>query len=422
MNQIASLGVNIRFGWLTFFGWRPLKSARYRSIPLSGSPSFKIIVILASIGSLGPFAIDTYLPALPGMVEGLGTTTGMIQWTLAAYLIGIAVFPLFLAPFSDALGRKPTLYWALFAFVVISALCAFAPNIEMLIALRLAQAAAGGTVMTVARAVLADLYRGDTLSRAMSYLMLVFTTAPIIAPLIGGVVLEFGGWRWVFGFLSLIALVIMSATLALPETVPESARRKFSVSEAAQGYLHIARSRRARGYLFLTFASSLFFFAMLSGAPFIFIDHFDVTPLQFSYFFAGISAAALLGNFLNMRLVLRRGYARMLRDCAYGVTVLAIAMAAVAMTGVAGVWGVFGVMLWLMAAYHISAANSTAGLMDQLGQQAGGASAVLALFRFIGGAIGSGLIGVLGDSHPWTFAVVLGISAAGMLLSLRLVR
>ncbi len=123
---------------------------------MSSTPSFKIIVILASIGSLGPFAVDTYLPALPGMVEALGTTTGMIQWTLAAYLIGLAIFPLFLAPLSDAIGRKPILYWALAAFVVISALCAFAPNVEALIGLRLAQAAAGGTVMTVARAVLAE--------------------------------------------------------------------------------------------------------------------------------------------------------------------------------------------------------------------------------------------------------------------------
>jgi len=112
----------------------------------------------------------------------------------------------------------------------------------------------------------------------------------------------------------------------------------------------------------------------------------------------------------------------MLRDCTIGVTILAMVMAGVAATGFGGVWGVFGVMVWLMAAYHIIAANSTAGLMDQLGQQAGGASAVLALFRFVGGAIGSGLIGVFGDSHPWTFAVVLAISAAGMLISLRLVR
>ena len=119
---------------------------------------------------------------------------------------------------------------------------------------------------------------------------------------------------------------------------------------------------------------------------------------------------------------MRRGYSRMLRDCSYGVSILALVMAGVAATGIGGVWGVFGVMIWLMAAYHIIAANSTAGLMDQLGQQAGGASAVLALFRFIGGAIGSGLIGAFGDSHPWTFAVVLGISAAAMLLSLRLVR
>ncbi len=389
---------------------------------MSSTPSFKIIVILASIGSLGPFAVDTYLPALPGMVEALGTTTGMIQWTLAAYLIGLAIFPLFLAPLSDAIGRKPILYWALAAFVVISALCAFAPNVETLIGLRLAQAAAGGTVMTVARAVLVDLYRGDTLSRAMSYLMLVFTTAPIVAPLFGGVILEFGGWCWVFGFLSLIALVIMFAALALPESVPESARRRFSIPEAALGYTGIAKSRLARGYLVLTFASSLFFFAMLSGAPFIFIDYFGVSALGFSYFFAGISGAALLGNFLNMRLVMRRGYSRMLRDCSYGVSILALVMAGVAATGIGGVWGVFGVMIWLMAAYHIIAANSTAGLMDQLGQQAGGASAVLALFRFIGGAIGSGLIGAFGDSHPWTFAVVLGISAAAMLLSLRLVR
>lgn len=389
---------------------------------MSAAPSFKFIVILASIGSLGPFAIDTYLPALPGMVDSLGSTPGMVQWTIAAYLIGLAIFPLLIAPLSDALGRKPTLYWALAAFIAISALCAVAPNVETLIALRLVQAGAGGTVMTVARAVLADLYRGDALSRAVSYLMLVFTTAPIIAPLIGGAILEVSGWRWIFGFLSFIALVIMVALRALPETVPEEARRKFSVNDAVVGYVHIAKSHMARGYLFYTFSSSLFFFALLSGAPFIFIDYFGVSPLGFSYFFAGISTAALLGNALNMRLVMRRGYSRMLRDCAFGVTFLAVAMAAIAATGFGGVWGVFSVMVWLMALYHIIAANSTAGLMDQLGQKAGGASAVLALFRFLGGAIGAGMIGMFGDSHPWTFAVVLAVSAAGMLMSLRLVR
>ena len=389
---------------------------------MSQRPSLRLIATLAAIGSLGPFTIDTYLPALPGMVDSLGASVSAVQWTIAAYLVGVAIFPLFISPLSDTMGRKPVMYGALGAFCAISLACAFAPTIEWLIALRVAQAAAGGSVMTLARAVLADLYRGDALSRAMSYLMLVFTTAPIIAPLIGGVVLELGDWRWIFGFLAMIGMVITALATTLPETLPEEARKPFSIRGAVAGYVSLASNPMAHRYLVATFWSAVFFFAMLSGAPFIFVDHFGATPLDFAWSFAAISAAALIGNMVNMRLVMRRGYPRMMRDAFCVMVFLSIVMAIVAATGWGGLWGVFGVMVWLMAAFHIITANTTAGLMDQLGHQAGGASAVLALFRFSGGAIGSGVIGLFGSSHPWTFAVMLGVATAGMLSSLLLGR
>ncbi|MGB0852489.1 MAG: multidrug effflux MFS transporter [Pikeienuella sp.] len=382
--------------------------------------ALRIITMIAFIGALGPFAIDTYLPALPNMAASLPATASQMQWTVSAFLLGMAIFPMFLSPLSDAVGRLPVLTWSLVVFGVVSAACALAPNIESFMVLRLLQAAAGGAAMTATRAIMSDMYRGNALSRATSVLMLIFTIAPVVAPIWGGWMLVIGDWTWIFWSLAVVAVISVGLTRVLPETLSPENRRAYRPRAVIAGYVEISQSRAALRYLAASFASSFMFFAMLVSSPFIFIDHFGVSATGFSWLFAGISAVAFAANYLNARLVMRRSYQVMLRDAFTAVAVLAVLMGIVAASGFGGMWSVFFVMVWLMGLYHIISANSTAGMMTAMAHRGGSAAAVLALWRFLGGAVGSTLVGAFGSTHPWTFAVVLGIAVVLMQISLRI--
>ncbi|MEX0286797.1 MAG: multidrug effflux MFS transporter [Paracoccaceae bacterium] len=375
-----------------------------------------LIAVMAGLTAIGPFSIDAYLPALPIMAETLEASDSLLKLTMSVYLLGIAFFPLILSPLSDAYGRKPVLSLALLGYALTSAACAMAPSAEALILCRFLQAAAGGVVMTVARVVVSDLYSGDALSRAMSQVMLMFTIAPVIAPIIGGALLEVAGWRAIFWALVVYGLIGFLLALTLSETLATDRRTPYNLTAFRQGYLEIARSKAARRYFYLTFWSAVFFFAMLTSAPYIYMDQFGFSPLQFGYVFAAISGAAFFANMLNARLVMRFGYGRMLSVTVLSFIGWSAAMGLVAVTGLGGPWGVLAVMIWLMGAFHILFSNIMAGVMHQVQNRAGALSAVLALFRFVGGAIGAAALGLFGSDQVMGFAVILGVSSVMMLV------
>lgn len=380
------------------------------------------IAILALLSSLGPFSIDMYLPAMPQMAGALSASPAAMQMTITAYLIGNAVGPLFLSPLSDSWGRKRAQTLFLLGYAGASLACALAPNAEALIAARVCQAVAAGASTAAARAMLSDLFSGDALSRATSVLMTIFTIGPVAAPLIGAGILEVAGWRWIFWLLVGVGLVSILLFQVLPETLPPEKRRPYAPGAVLSGYLAMMRNPRALRYFASTFAFAFVFFGMLASAPFIFIEHFGMSPSGFAWLFAAISCAAFAGNIVNARFVFRFGYERMLRGATWAQAALGLAMTAVALTGAGGLWGVFAVMLWLMGVFHVSLANTMAGLMSVAGDRAGAAGAAMIFWRFVGGAAGSLTVGAFGTSAPWPFAAVILIGAAGALLALKVGR
>lgn len=378
----------------------------------TGEGKLWFIIVLAFVSSLGPFSIDMYLPAMPRMTEALTASPAAMQMTISGYLLGVAIGPMFLAPLSDAYGRKPTQSVLLVLFAVTTAGCALADSVEELIALRVLQAVTGGAAMASTRAMLSDLYTGNALSRATSVLMSIFTMAPIVAPLCGAWLLELAGWRSIFWAMAIFALSSLAMLQILPETLPPPRRTPYNPRSVVRGYGEIFSSRAALRYLASSFGFALMFFSMLSFTPFIFIDHFGMSAHGYASIFAATATAAIAANFLNARIVFRVGYDRMLIGATWGLGALAAVMALVAATGIGGPWGVFAVMICLMGVFHLSIANSLAGLMTLMGHRAGAASASMALCRFIGGAIGSVAVGAFGTTHPWPFAVMIGAAAA----------
>lgn len=379
-------------------------------------------MVLALISAQGPFSIDMYLPAMPQMVSALDTSLAMLQLTITGYLLGVAIGPLFLAPMSDARGRKPVISALLLFYGLASGACALAQSAEALVGLRVLQAIAGGTVMAISRAMLADLYEGDALSRATSILMSVFTIAPVVAPLFGAWLLEFADWRWIFGTLVIVAIVSLALVQLIPETLPAERRRPYQLGPVLGGYREIAQDPKARRYLASTAAFAFMFFAMLSASPFIFIEHFGVSEQFFAVLFGLISIAAIVSNFVNARLVFRVGYDGMLRGATWALAIMAVVFAVITASELGGMWGVFAGMIWLMGIFQLSIANSTAGLMKAMGHRAGAASAAMAFCRFMAGALGSFLVGAFNTSAPWPFAMVLGLSAILSMLALLLGR
>lgn len=382
--------------------------------------SLRFIAILAAVSALGPFSIDMYLPALPAMADALEAPPSLLQFTITAYLVGVAVGPLFLGPLADAWGRIRAQMLFLLLYAATSLACALAPSAEALIGFRVAQAVAAGAAMTSTRAMLSDVFEGDALSRATSLMMTIFTLGPVLAPLIGALLLGIAGWRGIFGALLVFSLISFVLLRLLPETLPAHQRRPYAARAVIADYLEIMRHRGARRYLGSTFCFAFWFFAMLASSPFIFIDHFGMSPDAFGWLFASVSAAALLGNLLNARVVFRFGFERMLFGATVALGVIGVALLGVALTGFGGAWGIFVAMLGLMAAFHVSIANTMAGMMRIEGPRAGAAAAAIAFWRFVGGACGAGAVGAFNTAHPWPLALVVCVAAIGAAAALRI--
>lgn len=389
--------------------------APHSGAPTGGTSVWWLFIALASIGALGPFAIDTYLPALPEMAKALAAPSLEVKLTISAFLLGTGLGPLILAPLGDAIGRRPVMITGLVAFIGLSAACALAGDVRMLIVLRFFQAMASGVAMVMTRAVLADKFAGDELSRATSFVMLFFTTAPIIAPIIGGALLSIGSWRLIFWSLCLFGLIALAMARTVDETLPPALAKPYKLRPVLSGYIDILRHPASLQQIIIGGLFSMQFFAMLSSAPFIFIEQFGVTPAQFAMMFAVISAATYVANLLNATLVTRVGYINMLKGAIFALIANATLLLILGITGFGGLIGFFAAMIIIMSIYHIVIASTTAGLMAYQGHRAGAAAAVATFVRFSMGAFGAALPGLLGLAPTLNYALTVALATLPLL-------
>lgn len=184
-------------------------------------PSIFLIVILGLLTAFGPFSIDMYLPALPEISRDFDTTTSNTQLTLTLFMVGLAVGQVFVGPLSDFIGRKRPLMVALIVYTVASILCVFAPNIYVMMALRFVQGFTGGAGAVISRAISSDLYKGKALTKFLAILMLVNGVAPILAPVLGGIILSFSTWKVVFILLTIFGFIMFGlSSFKLTESLP----------------------------------------------------------------------------------------------------------------------------------------------------------------------------------------------------------
>jgi DHA1 family bicyclomycin/chloramphenicol resistance-like MFS transporter len=260
------------------------------------APRWTLALLLACLGMLGPFSIDTYLPAFTGIAASIGATPVQMQQTLSAYLFGFAVMNLFHGALSDSFGRRPVVLWGVGVFTVASIGCALADHIATLVFWRAVQGMSAGAGMVVARAVIRDMYPPADAQRVMSQVTIYFGIAPAIAPMVGGFLFVYADWHSIFWFLALVGVVLWSGVFRfLPETLHREARQPFGVRNLMRGYWQLGASPR---FLTLAFASGVPFngmFLYVLSAPVFLGELLGLGPTQFFWFFC-LTIAGIMGG------------------------------------------------------------------------------------------------------------------------------
>ncbi|MFD7460738.1 MULTISPECIES: multidrug effflux MFS transporter [unclassified Streptomyces] len=387
---------------------RPSPRARRRT-------GLLVTLVLGGLTATPPLAMDMYLPALPEVTRSLHAPAATVQLTLTACLAGMALGQLVVGPMSDRWGRRRPLLAGLAVYVVATALCALAPTVESLVAFRLAQGLAGAAGIVIARAVVRDLYDGVEMARFFSTLMLISGVAPIVAPLIGGQILQVTDWRGVFVVLTVVGALLAAVVWAkLPETLPAAERHTGGVGEALRSMRGLLADAPFTGYLLTGGFAFAALFAYIAASPFVIQEIHGASPQTFSLLFGLNSVGLVAAGQINGKVLI--GRVRLDRVLAVGLTIVVLAATALLLMSL-GVFGDTGLapvaaaLFVLMTAMGITLPNAQSLALLRTRHAAGSASALLGTSSFLIGAIASPLVGIAGEDTAVPMAVVQLVAA-----------
>jgi MFS transporter, DHA1 family, multidrug resistance protein len=371
--------------------------------------TFGLTLLLAMLTALGPLSMDMYLPSLPDIAHVLSAPVARTQLTISSYLIGFAAGQMIYGPLSDRYGRRPVLLAAVALYLASTLACAAAQSVDVLIAARALQGISGSGAIVLARAIVRDVYSGVQAARELSLMGSISATAPIVAPMIGGVLQAAFGWRANFICMSaggLIALVV--ASRLLPETLrPANRAGSLSFFSMMRGYGAVARHRGFVIYLGIITTTYAGLFAWVSGASVVLQGVYGLSPVTFGFTFALGAAGYMLGAMIATRLVVRLGL-----DRTIGVGVVVIAAGGLALvlavaTGIPGLWLVAAMALYL-AGVGLAMPQAMAGALTPFPDRAGTAASLMGLVQQALAAIIAAVIGgfLVRSAWPVTGVVV----------------
>ncbi|EIE5477037.1 Bcr/CflA family multidrug efflux MFS transporter [Salmonella enterica] len=356
--------------------------------------SFAIVFILGLLAMLMPLSIDMYLPALPVISAQFGVPAGSAQMTLSTYILGFALGQLIYGPMADSLGRKP---------VILGGTLVFA-------------AAAAAAASVVINALMRDIYPKEEFSRMMSFVMLVTTIAPLMAPIVGGWVLVWLSWHYIFWILAIAAILASVMIFALiKETLPIERRQPFHIRTTIGNFAALFRHKRVLSYMLASGFSFAGMFSFLSAGPFVYIEINHVPPQDFGYYFALNIVFLFVMTIINSRFVRRVGALNMFRAGLWIQFAMAVWMVFSALMGL-GFWAlVVGVAAFVGCVSMVSS-NAMAVILDEFPHMAGTASSLAGTFRFGIGAIVGALLSLATFTSAWPMIWSIALCAACSIL------
>jgi len=385
-----------------------LFNQRYRAHP----DGTLMIIMLGVFTAFAPLSIDLYLPGMPAMEADFGVSAGLVQQSLSLFFVGLAGGQLLYGPLADRFGRRYPLLAGSLIYLAAGLLCALAPSIEWLLAGRLLQGFGAAAGPVIARAIVRDVYAGRRAAQVMSFVILVMTLAPLIAPVVGGWLTTALGWRanfWALVAFAVICLVML--LMALPETHPAERRPRTALRHLFAGYLPILRDRAALAYLGAGGMAFAALFAYVAGSPFVYTRVFGVAESNFGYFFALNVIGLLIGNLVNSRLVMHFGQQIMLTAGVLVMATASVSMLVMALAGITEQWLITPALFVALGTVGIIAANTVSGLLDRHPRHAGAASALFGVAQFGLGALSAVGVGLVSVGPLLTMTLVMAAAA-----------
>lgn len=366
-----------------------------QAIPIKNSQIF-LVLFLGVLVSIGPFVMDLYLPALPSVVSVFKTNMTTVQLSLTSCMVGLAIGQLIVGPLSDKFGRKYPLLICISMFTLSSVGIVIAENIQTLISFRFFQGISSAGGIVIARAVAADLYEGPAMARFFALLMSVNGIAPIIAPVIGSLLLEMTDWRGIFSFQSGLGIVLLIACLRFQESLLIHKRHEGEIVSSYLNYFTILKNRQ---FMLLTGVLTFMtagLIAYIAASPFIFQEHYQLSAMAFSLYFSLNAAGFAIGAYVAGKISQKSGVKfGIISSVLIGISLLVLVMTNGAFWLVELCLFIYGFNYGVLA----PGASSLAIAMER--QNAGSASAVAGFFPFLMGAIVSPLVG-FGDTYVST--------------------
>ncbi|RXJ74251.1 Bcr/CflA family drug resistance efflux transporter [Veronia nyctiphanis] len=374
-----------------------------------------LIIILGSLAAITPLAIDMYLPAMPDIANDLGVMSGSVQGTLASYTAGFAVGQLVHGPLSDSYGRRKIMLGGVFLFMVGAIFCAMTESIEQLTIVRTIQGFAGAAAAVVVQALVRDLFDREQFSRTMSFITLVMTVAPLVAPMLGGHLSVWFGWRSIFWVLAGFALfVIVMVAIFIPETLKPEARRSLNFKSVMRNYGSLLSNRAVLGYLLCSGFSFAGMFAFLTAGSFVYITYYGLSPDDFGYVFGLNVVCLIIMTMVNGKFVTRMGCQAMLQF-GLGVQLFAGIILLAAQFLELGFWGTAIPVMMFVGGISMVASNISASVMSEYPEIAGTAASLMGTMRFGVGTIIGLILSLIAVDSPWP--MVLAITACSVLSS-----
>ncbi|MHC6227565.1 multidrug effflux MFS transporter [Pseudomonas sp. X10] len=384
--------------------------------------NLRMLLILGALSAFGPLAIDFYLPAFPAMAQAFATDEKHIQTTLAAYFLGLSIGQLAYGPVADRFGRRIPLLFGVVLFTLASLACAYAPNLDTLILARFVQALGGCAGMVLSRAIVSDKCDAVASAKVFSQLMLVMGLAPILAPMLGGVLVNLAGWQSIFLALSLFsALCVLAVALGLPESLPPHQPRQ-PLSGALRQYGRLIGDKVYLGHALTGGIAIAGMFAYIAGSPFVFIKLYGVPAEHYGWLFGTNAAGFILMAQVNARLLAKRGPAFLLVRAVWLYLGAGVVLLGVAALHPAQLWPLLVPLFVCIASLGCIIPNASACAMNGQGARAGSASALLGCLQFSVAAGAAALVSVLhdGSAVPMTLVICLcGALVVGVALLTR---
>lgn len=363
--------------------------------------SLSIVIILGLLAMLMPLSIDMYLPALPVIAGQFGVPAGSAQMTLSTYILGFALGQLLYGPMADSIGRKPVILGGTLIFAAAAVACALAQSIDQLITMRFFHGLAAAAASVVINALMRDIYPREEFSRMMSFVMLVTTIAPLLAPMIGGAVLVWFSWHMIFWILAVAGLLVsVMIAFFIRETLPPERRQPFHLRTTVGNFASLFRHKRVLSYMLASGFSFAGMFSFLSAGPFVYIEINHVSPQDFGYYFALNIVFLFLMTIINGRFVRRVGALNMFRGGLWVQFVMALWMVITALLGV-GFWSLVVGVAAFVGCVSLVSSNAMAVILDEFPHMAGTASSLAGTFRFGIGAIVGTLLSMSAFNSAW---------------------